>query len=727
MSGAFGAFGSFGPPDAFGTGAHPGVVGVLPPGHAVGVYPGVHPGVASVAAAPVDVHGALMELGLDAETFLQIDGLAVARGAPNDGEMLNLLGEVAQAWTEFNTVVPDDDGLVQGMMVSETNPWRAVAAMSATGDPADVEMDGELYEGAGEMRAQFRDVVTQSFGEVTADRTDFLGTNALATYIQKWLELVPQNMDAEAHMASGWPTDTEDAEVSSHGFNSTVPAQLQLAMQGLGDLIYTEWELKDVKYVEMLANIVEEGGDSTAESDLTNNLMLKIGGKQEVWAAGGPSGRGMTVPFGDADYARGHFGAASAPRSGMPKGRAARCAECKRSGLPLQRGEGAFAKKKYCEDCWDEWEADTEMDGGRKRARRVQKGGMPVRSVVAEEVAEGGDDCTAFQKLMAAFGFAGVGLGFWKVLAYFDPQGAVAVGTSMSRALRDVAQGLLSTISAALRLRNLNIIKAVQDQMTMFFTWAGIDNTLTAIVTSRNRTDQRPVRSLTLQAINNIGHWWCSQFWTWEQTQASGGAQGLRKLGAGIKGVASAMLGGTVNWVRGWGKDRGHEPYDASERVAEDVGERDPAAGEQIQDAIEAVVESNAQQNLDMSERPDEAHGAVAAAVTTGALLTNPGQDGAIISAGSGLANTRAEPAKDRGAWTSHQTAAAGGAELGSIGPGVLSDHGSGVPGRRARRGGGKRRRTRRRPLGAGHKKAAPKKTQMRRRVKKGKKTRARK
>lgn len=690
-----GAFGAFGPPDAFGTGVHPGDVGVLPPGHAVGVYPGVHPGVASAVRAPADVHVALRDLGLDAAAFLRIDDLAVARGAPNNGEMRHLLGEVAQAWTEFDSMHPERRDLVQGMMVSETNPWRTVSAMSEMGHPGDtVVMDHSLYEGAGEMKEQFQELVSESFGQATEDGQDFFGTNALADYIQGWIGLIPQNMYAESDMASGWPMDTEDAYVESHGFQgTTVPAQLQLAMQSLGDLIYTEWELKDVKYVEMLANIVEGKGCVGADCDLMNrlasNLMLKSHGKQEVWAAGGASGRGLQVPFGDADYARGQFGVASGRLSGMPR-----------------RG------------------------GSRASA---QKGGAPPS--LAQNMAEGNPDCTAFQKVMAAFGFAGVGFGFWKTLAYYDPQGASAVGTSMSRALRDVSQGLLSTLSAAIRLRNLNIIKAVQDQMTMFFTWAGIDNTLTAIVTSRNRVDQRPVRSLTLQAINNMGYWWCQQFPTFEQARGAAGAggTGLMKLGAGIKGVASAMMGGTVNWVRGWGKDRGNAPYAASERVADAAPSR--GVSESIQGAVDNVVESNAEQNPDMMSgdgNQDEAHGSVAAGAVAGALLTHPEQEDAIVTAGAELANSKAESAGDRSAWVSQQSAAAGAGELGNTMRGTLTNHGSGVKGptggRKSRRGGGKRgRRTRRKPLIVRRKKTAAKNTRARRNVKKGKKTRARK
>jgi len=714
------------------------VVG-LPPGHAMGAYAGVAPS----AAAPVDVRGALRNLGLDVNAFIQIDRLAVARGAPNDGNMGALLTDVAHAWAEFDSMHPERRDLVQGTMVSETNPWRTVSAMSQMGHPGgSVVMDPRLHESAGEMKKQFQELVTQSFGQVTDDGQDFFGTNALADYIQGWIGLIPQNMYAEMDMASGWPVDTADANVESHGFQgTTVPAQLQLAMQSLGDLIYTEWELRDVKYVGMLANIVEGKGCAAADcalmDRLASNLMLKSHGKQEVWAAGGASERGLQVPFGDADYARGQYGVASGRLTGMPKDRAARCAECKRSGLPLQRGEGAFAKKKYCEDCWDEWEADTEMDvawgGGRRRTRRVQKGGAPPH--LAQNMAEGGPDCSAFQKVMAAFGFAGVGFGFWKTLAYFDPQGAESVGTSMSRALRDMSQGLLSTMSAAIRLRNLNIIKAVQDQMTMFFTWAGIDNTLTAIVTSRNRADQRPVRSLTLQAINNMGHWWCQQFPTFEQVRgvAGGGGAGLMKLGTGIKGVASAMMGGTVNWVRGWGKDRGNAPYAASERVAGTAPSR--RVSKSIQDTVDNVVESNAEQNPDMMGEDvdgDETHGAVAAGAVTGALLTHPEHSDAIVTAGAELANSKAESVGDRSAWVSQQSAAAGAGELGTSIAGPLMDHGSGVAGpagrRRGRRGGSKGgRRTRRKPSMARHRKPAVKKTRARRNVNKGRKTRGRK
>ena len=294
-------------------------------------------------------------------------------------------------------------------------------------------------------------------------------------------------------------------------------------------------------------------------------------------------------------------------------------------------------------------------------------------------------------------------------------------------------------MSAAIRLRNLNIAKAVQDQMVAFFAWAGVDNTLTAIVTSRNRQDQRPVRSLTLQAINNIGHWWCAQYPTYQQSLARGGqaGRGLRSLGSALKSIANSVRAGSVNWFRGWGRNRGSEAVSAGQvaslaAAAVRSGHDGPesARADALRDTIDHHAGLDARHSIPIHPDPGHQHQAgVAGAVAEGLVLNPPAAHDSIMAAGRAAGEESVEP---RGAQTEYTSVRGAAAALrpdtaGTPRAAVMTHRGRGVAGR----GGGRKR------PGRGYKKAAAKKTRKQRakktrrrqnkRGRKGKNTRAHK
>ena len=148
-------------------------------------------------------------------------------------------------------------------------------------------------------------------------------------------------------------------------------------------------------------------------------------------------------------------------------------------------------------------------------------------------------DCDAIQKLFAALAAAGLGYGLFQLFYFMAPVGTTQLSEAIVESLRDWCVGMVEGVVAAVKFRNLEILTAIQTQMTAFFTWMGVDNTAVRIITSRHV--DMPRSTLTGLFVERMAHWWCRKFPT--STTVSGlAARGGGGFYAAMKAVAGVVV-----------------------------------------------------------------------------------------------------------------------------------------------------------------------------------------